>query len=213
VFDAILWDNDGILVDTEELYLEATRETLAAVGVELGREQFLELFLVEARGAWHLAAERGLGPDAVTALKRRRDRRYTELVAARPLLIDGAAWAVRALAARYPMAIVTSCRRAHFEVIHRATGILDAFATVVVSDDVARAKPDPEPYLLAAARLGVDPARCLALEDSRRGLTAAKAAGLTCWVIPRGLTVGQDFAAADRVLPSLAEATALLLGR
>lgn len=211
MFDAILWDNDGILVDTEELYLEATREILATVGVALGREQFLELFLVEGRGAWHLAAERGHAPEAIAALKERRDARYAELLALRPLLIDGAVAAVRALGERYPMAIVTSCRRAHFEIIHRDTGLLGAFRTVVVSDDVTRSKPDPEPYLVAAERLGADARRCLALEDSRRGLLAAKAAGATCWVIPRGLTRGQDFAAADRVLPSLAAATALLI--
>lgn len=210
MFDAILWDNDGILVDTEELYLEATRDALARVGVELPREIFLEHFLVQSTGAWHLAEARGATAADVVALKAWRDGRYAELLASRPLLIDGAAEAVRVLGARYPMAIVTSCRRHHFELIHRETALLAAFRHVVCSEDVTRYKPDPEPYLHGAALLGVDPRRCLAIEDSRRGLLAAKAAGLTCWVIPRGLTVTQDFTAADRVLASLAEAVALL---
>ena len=77
VFDAILFDNDGVLVDTEHLYFRANQEALAGVGIELDADAYVELFLREGRGAWHLARERGLGPADIEALRAARDRRYS----------------------------------------------------------------------------------------------------------------------------------------
>jgi beta-phosphoglucomutase-like phosphatase (HAD superfamily) len=88
---------------------------------------------------------------------------------------------------------------------------LDHFELVLLQGDYARAKPEPDPYLRAVERLGVAAERCLVIEDSERGLRAAKAAGLRCWVIPSALTVGQRFDAADAVLADLAAAAARLL--
>jgi HAD superfamily hydrolase (TIGR01509 family) len=108
------------------------------------------------------------------------------------------------------MAIVTSSRRDHFELIHAGTGILPFFAFILCREDYREAKPDPEPYLLAVQRSGREARRCLVIEDSVRGLAAAKAAGLTCWVIPSAQTRGQDFSAADRILPEIGEVERLL---
>jgi len=80
VFEAILFDNDGVLVDTEHLYFRANQETLAGVGIHLDAAAYVELFLREGRGAWHLARERGLAPADVDALRAARDQRYSELV-------------------------------------------------------------------------------------------------------------------------------------
>jgi HAD superfamily hydrolase (TIGR01509 family) len=211
VFDAILFDNDGVLVDTEHLYFRANQETLAGVGVELDAAAYIQLFLREGTGAWHLARERGLAPSAIEALRAARDRRYFDLVTGADVVIPGVADIVPALARRYRLAIVTSSEPAPFARSHTRTGLLPHFELVLAQGDYARSKPAPDPYLRAVERLGVSRERCLVIEDSERGLRAAKAAGLCCWVIPSALTAGGRFDAADAVLADLAAAAARLL--
>ncbi len=213
MFDALLFDNDGVLVDTEALYFRANREALATVGVELDEATYVEYFLREGLGAWHLAEARGVTAAGIAELRAARDRRYFQLVEEAELVIPGVADLLPGLAARFRMAIVTSSEPAPFARTHARTGLLPHFELVLTRVDYANAKPDPEPYLCAVDRLGVPAARCLVIEDSERGLRAAKAAGLTCWVIPSGLTAAGDFRAADAVLPDLAAAAARLLAR
>jgi HAD superfamily hydrolase (TIGR01509 family) len=212
VFDAILFDNDGVLVDTEHLYFRANQEALAGVGIQLDAAAYVQLFLREGRGAWHLARERGLGPADIDALRAARDRRYFELVGSADVAIPGVAAIVPALARRYRLAIVTSSEPGPFARTHARTGLLEHFEIVLAQGDYARAKPEPDPYLRAVERLGVAGDRCLVIEDSERGLRAAKAAGLRCWVIPSGLTAGGRFEAADAVFDNLAAAATRLLG-
>jgi HAD superfamily hydrolase (TIGR01509 family) len=212
MFDAILFDNDGVLVDTEALYFQANREALAAVGVVLEEATYVELFLREGLGAWHLAEARGVSPAGIEELRAARDRRYFELVDRAPIVIPGVAELLPKLAARFRLAIVTSSEPGPFARTHARTGLLPHFELVLTRVDYQQSKPDPEPYLTAVARLGVPAARCLVIEDSERGLRAAKAAGLACWVVPSGLTAGGNFAAADAVLPDLTVAAGRLLG-
>jgi len=211
VFDAILFDNDGVLVDTEHLYFRANQEALAGIGIDLDAAAYVDLFLREGRGAWHLARERGLGPADIDALRAARDRRYSDMVAGADVLIPGVADIVPALARRYRLAIVTSSEPGPFARTHARTGLLEHFELVLAQGDYARAKPEPDPYLRAVERLDVAADRCLVIEDSERGLRAAKAAGLCCWVIPSGLTAAGRFDAADAVLDNLAAAAARLL--
>lgn len=211
MWDAILFDNDGVLVDTERHYFRANREVLAGVGVDLDEADYVELFLREGTGAWHLAEARGLAAEVIDGLRAARDRRYVELLDDGPIVVPGVAELLPRLAARYRMAIVTSSEPGPFARTHARTGLLPHFELVLTRVDYQRSKPDPEPYLCAVDRLGLRPERCLVIEDSERGLRAAKAAGLTCWVVPSGLTVGGRFDAADAVLPDLAAAAARLL--
>jgi len=210
MFDAILFDNDGVLVDTETLYYRANRDVLATAGVDLDEATYVELYLRQGVGAFHLAEARGLSPDEIVALRAARNRLYNDLVAREDILIPGVFELVRRLAARYRLAIVTSAEPEPFARTHARTGLLPFFELVLTRADTVRAKPDPDPYLLAVSRLGLAGARCLVIEDSQRGLRAAKAAALSCWVIPSGLTHGSDFSAADAVLPDLGAAARLL---
>jgi HAD superfamily hydrolase (TIGR01509 family) len=209
-FDAILFDNDGVLVDTEELYLRANREALAPFGVPLDRAAYVALFLSDSRGAWDLLRARGVGEPAIAAARAGRDRRYVELLGASDLLMPGVAAGLAALAGRHRLAIVTSSEPTPFAAAHARAGILQHFELVLTREQYGRSKPDPEPYLTAVARLGVAPERCLVVEDSERGLRAAKAAGLTCWVVPSGLTRGGRFEGADAVLADFAGVVARL---
>ena len=210
-FEAILFDNDGVLVDTEHLYFRANRESLAEVGVELDQASYVELFLRDNLGAWHLAEARGVPPETIARLRAARDRRYLELLAGEDVALPGVADAVAALRRRYRLAVVTSSQPEPFARAHAQSGLLPHFEFALTRRDYQRSKPHPEPYLRAVERLGLSPARCLVIEDSERGLAAAKAAGLACWVIPSALTRGLDFARADLVLDSLPAVAARLL--
>ena len=95
---------------------------------------------------------------------------------------------------------VTSSEPAPFAAVHGRAGILHHFELALTREQYVNAKPDPEPYLAAAARLGVPVSRCLAVEDSERGLRAASAAGIACWVVPSELTRGGRFDQAEAVL-------------
>jgi HAD superfamily hydrolase (TIGR01509 family) len=209
--EAILFDNDGVLVDTEGFYFRANREILAGVGVTLDQADYVELFLRTGQGAWHLAQAGGCDEAAIVALRAARNRRYTELVSDADVQVPGAREIVAALARRYRLAIVTSAEPEPFARSHARTGLLPHFEVVLTREHYQRSKPDPEPYLCAVARLGLTPAECLVIEDSERGLRAARAAGIACWIIPSSLTAGERFEGASAILPDLAAALARLL--
>jgi HAD superfamily hydrolase (TIGR01509 family) len=207
---AIFWDNDGVLVETEHLYFQATQEALASIGIELTRDDYIALFLVAGRGAWHIAEQRGVSPADIERLRDGRNARYSELLAQAPRLAAGVTEVLEALHGRYVMGVVTSSRRDHFDVIHRDTGLLKYFDFVLTAGDFTRVKPDPEPYIRAVARSGVPADACVAIEDSARGLESARAAGIRCIVVPTALTKQSDFAAADHVLASIGELLTVL---
>ncbi len=126
--------------------------------------------------------------------------------------IPGVAEILPALAKRFRLALVTSSEPEPFVRTHARTGLLAHFEFALTRVDYVRSKPEPEPYLRAVERLGLPPDRCIVIEDSERGLRAAKAAGLVCWVIPSTFTRRESFVGADMILNSLADAAARLLG-
>jgi HAD superfamily hydrolase (TIGR01509 family) len=207
---AIFWDNDGVLVETEHLYFQATQQVLASVGIPLTQEQYLELFLVQGRGAWHLAEEHGIGPGDIDRLRNERNAFYGDLLAQATRLTPDIVRVLDALHGRYVMGVVTSSRKDHFDLIHRTTGLLKYFDFVLTASDFSRVKPDPEPYLRAVDRSGVGPAACVAIEDSERGLESAMRAGISCIVVPTALTHGGNFAGAQRILGSIGEILTVL---
>jgi HAD superfamily hydrolase (TIGR01549 family) len=210
MYRTILWDNDGILVKSEDLYYEATREIMRGVNVELTLETYRRYFLKESGGAWHLVRELGHNQGFVEKLRAARNDLYGRLLATRDIAVEGAGEVLRRLAGRFRMGIVTSSKREHFEIIHRRTGFLPYFDFVVGEGDYRRSKPDPEPYRIAVERCGGWPEECLAIEDSERGLAAAKGAGLACWVIPTALTADSNFSMADRVVADIRQIPAFL---
>ncbi len=200
---AILFDNDGVLVDTERLYFEACKTVLGENGVELTRELYRELYLLSNSGAWHLM--KGAGEAEIERLREERSRICADMLRGGVELIPGAKQTVATLAERFPLAIVTSSAGDHFRLIHQHTDILQHFEFILTREDYARSKPDPEPYLLAAKRIGHPPGACLVVEDSERGLIAAHKAGIPCAVIPTAETRGSDFSKARWVLNDIME--------
>ena len=206
---AILWDNDGVLVDTERFYFEASRAALQRLGVEFDEATYVDHCLHHGASCFDLARKHGIGESTIASARAARDAHYGELISAVEL-IPGVQETLESLHGRVPMAVVTSSQPHHFDRQHARTGARRFFEFVLTRADYARSKPDPEPYLLAAERIGVAPADCLVIEDSERGLLAATRAGMRCAVIPRWLSAAGDFRGAWRVLPQVARVPELL---
>jgi HAD superfamily hydrolase (TIGR01509 family) len=209
---AILWDNDGVLVDTEHLYFRATQQVLATVGIALTEGIYIDLFLTRAIGAWHLAEAKGIPPDGIARLKAQRNALYLRSLGTNIKAIDGVGEVLEQLHETYLMGVVTSSHREPFEAIHRSTGFMKYFAFTLTSEDYTKYKPDPEPYRLAIERTSFRAEECIAIEDSWRGLTSATAARLRCIVVPRGFTRTGTFTGAYAVLNDVREIPAVIRG-
>jgi HAD superfamily hydrolase (TIGR01509 family) len=204
MIEAILWDNDGVLVDTEGLFFESTRTILAAIGIELSLERFLDFSMRQGRSAFDLAIESGWDKQQVANLKRKRDVLYSEMLRKQTRILPGVVETLKALQGRVRMAVVTSSKRQHFDLAHANIGLTGYFEFVLAREDYAKTKPNPEPYLLALERLGIKAENCVVVEDSERGLAAARAAGLRCLVIPNEITRSCSFQGATAILPRAA---------
>jgi HAD superfamily hydrolase (TIGR01509 family) len=204
--DAVVFDLDGTIVDTEQPSFEAWRRTWADHGHELRLEDWVlcvgrdwDLFDPLAS----LEARVGAGFDADAAATARRALEK-ELVAATVVRAGVELWLDEADAAGVPVGLASSSPRFWVDEHLARLGLADRFATVQTRTEVGVTKPDPAAYLAACAALGVEPPRALAVEDSANGLAAASAAGMPTVVFPNPVTAGLDLSAADLLVPDLA---------
>ncbi|MEV4777733.1 HAD family hydrolase [Burkholderia sp. LMU1-1-1.1] len=205
MLQAILWDNDGVLVDTERLFYEANRDLFRPLGLELTEQHFFDWYLADNRGAWHLL-EPALSAARMEERRAHRNRVYALRLASEHIpAIAGVAEVLASLAPRVRMAVVTSSIRDHFDIIHGRLPLRRHFEFVLTHESYANSKPAPDPYLLGLERLGVAAADALVVEDSPRGLRAAMAAGIRCVILRNALTRGYDFPGAYRVVDTMAE--------
>jgi len=203
---AAVFDLDGLLVNTEELYQHVGTELLRRRGktfgpdlldAMMGRPPAVSLAIMIE---WH-----GLA-DTVETLAAETGQIFSGLLDARLEPMPGAVALVEALATRgLPRAVATSSGPAFAHDVLGRVGLLDRFAFVLTSADVVHGKPDPEIYLAAAARLGVEPAAMIVFEDSHNGCRAAVAAGAVVVAVPGGHSRRHDFTGARLVAESLAD--------
>lgn len=197
---AILWDNDGVLVDSERLFYQANRDFFRLHGIELTPRQFFDWYLLDDCGAWHLL---GATDGQIEDMRAQRNVIYNRLLQeATHLEVPGMAALLGQLRNRVRMGIVTSSRRVDFLTIHDKLTMLRHFEFVLAGEDYTHGKPSPEPYLLGLQKLGLSASECLVIEDSPRGLQAAMGAGIDCIVIRSALTEGYDFPGARAVVDS-----------
>jgi HAD superfamily hydrolase (TIGR01509 family) len=186
---AILWDNDGVLVDTERWFFEANHLELAAIGVTASWAQFEEINQTHGMSLLSLSELEG---EELQALYTLRDARYGELLRTEQLAIPGMLELLERMRAHvFTTGIVTASRREHFDIIHGRSGMIKHVDFAVVREDYSRAKPHPDGYLAGIERAGVAARYCVAVEDSPRGIAAARAAGLDCVLFTPG-GVGAD---------------------
>jgi HAD superfamily hydrolase (TIGR01509 family) len=197
VIQAVVFDLDGVLLDTEELWNEARLQIVEERGGRW-REDAQRAMMGMSSQEWSRYMHEELGvPDPPGQISAEVVRRLEELYREHLPLIPGALDAVRQLAARWRLAIASSSNRPLIDLFLELTGTAGLFRATVSSEEVARGKPAPDVYIEAARRLEVDPARCAALEDSENGIRSAAAAGMKVIAIP------------NPVYPPSAEALAL----
>jgi beta-phosphoglucomutase len=191
---AILWDLDGTLVDSEEYHWQAWHETMRREGTVITREQFRESF-----GQRNDRILRNwLGQDvAANRLQRIGDEKeaeYRRLAQTRGLVpLPGAAeWTRRLHEAGWRQAIASSAPRRNAELMLRLLGLSAYFDAIVAAEDVSKGKPDPDVFLAAASRLGVDPHRCVVVEDAAAGIEAGRRGGMRTVGVSRTPTLEAD---------------------
>jgi HAD superfamily hydrolase (TIGR01509 family) len=207
--EAVVFDMDGVLVDSEHLWDEI-REQLARDRGGRWHERAQRDMMGMSSPEWSVYMHDVIGlaesPAEINAeVVRQLLARYRESL---PLL-PGAVEAVERLSERWLLGLASSSNREVIDAVLSAAGVADRFRATVSSEEVPRGKPAPDVYLEAARRLGVDPRRCAAVEDSRNGIRSAKAAGMRVVAIPNPrYPPGEDaLADADVVLRSLDELT------
>ena len=207
VIEALIFDFDGLIVDTEGPVYQAWSELFEAHGQEL-RLDFWQSVIGRASNWFDplLDLERRLGRDldreALTAARRVRER---ELVAILPVLPGVREWRAEAIARGIRLGVASSSTRGWVTGHLDRLGLGGDWNAIRCREDVVRAKPDPDLYLAVVSALGVSPGSALAVEDSPNGVAAAKAAGLFCVAVPNPLTASLDLSQADLRLASLAE--------
>jgi HAD superfamily hydrolase (TIGR01509 family) len=206
----ILFDHDGVLVDTEPWYFRAGERALADIGVTLDKDQYL-LDMTEGRGTWARARAAGVDEQTISTLREVRNAYYQDYLRTEAIEIDGVVDALAELSHHVRMAIVTTARRADFELIHEKRHLTQFMDFVLVREDYELAKPHPEPYLTGLKRFGSTREETLVVEDSARGLSSAVAAGIDCVIVHHDFTRGQDFSRASHRIETLIELKDIML--
>jgi beta-phosphoglucomutase len=214
--EALVFDFDGVLADSEPLHLRSYQEVLSPLGVTLTRDEYYTEYLgYDDEGVFtRIATAHGVVFDArqLAALIQEKTRIFDDMIAAGQMLYPAATACVERMAASYPLGIASGALRHEIEAILRAGNISRYFRFIVASGETPEGKPAPDPYRRAADLHGVPAGRCLAIEDSHWGIESAKAAGLWCIAVtntyPR-----QELSTADAIIDSLEELTPDLIQR
>lgn len=214
MIEAVIFDLDGVLIHSEEVW-DAVRERYVRDRGGRYDEVVQRAMMGMSSHEWsrYLHEQAGV-PDSPEEINAEVVRRMLAAYRAELPLADGAVEAVRRLAARWPLGLASSSNRPLIDTVLELTGLTDDFRVTVSSEEVERGKPAPDVYLEAARLLGVAPDACAAIEDSHGGIRSARAAGMRVVAIPNPTYAPDDeaLAAADVVLGSVAELTVQAIG-
>lgn len=205
----LLFDNDGVLVETERWYYEANVKALREIDIELTFDVYMEIM---ARGgtAWEVARAQGVSQKIIDKQRATRDIYYREFLQSKDIEIDGVVDTLKELKQGYKMGIITTARRVDFDLIHNDREIIKQMDFSLCVEEYPRAKPYPDPYLAGMKKFGASKEQCLVIEDSQRGLTSAYKAGIECAVVENKFTVTHDFSKATYRISKITELPKLL---
>ncbi len=207
----ILFDHDGVLVETEQWYYLANRRALASLGIDLPRDSYL-VNMANGVSTWEVARAAGISESEIERGREMRDRYYQEYLKTEDIEIDGVLETLDVLAGEYRMGIVTTSKPPDFALIHENRSILDHMEFCLTREDYDQAKPHPEPYLKGLQRFGAAAAETVAIEDSERGLKSAVAAGIDCIVVANEFTASHDLSRATARVDSFRELPSAIKG-
>ncbi|MFX4232552.1 HAD family hydrolase [Aliarcobacter butzleri] len=205
----ILFDNDGVLVETENWYYEANKKALKKLGLDLDFE-FYQSIMIKGGSAFELAQINQIENDVIEKHRKIRDEYYQEFLLTKDLAIPNVKKVLNNLSKKYKMAIVTTSRRVDFELIHKNRGISDFMEFILCVEDYAKAKPNPEPYLKGLEKFGAKNEETIVVEDSQRGLISAVNAKIDCAIVKNKFTITQDFSKAKYFLETIEDLEAIL---
>jgi len=205
----ILFDNDGVLVETEKWYFKSNQEILYNMGINLTESRYLEI-MVKGQSAFLLAEEAGFGTTQIEKARDKRNELYQHYIKTEDITIKGVNAIITSLKKKYQMGIVTSSRREDFELIHKDRGITKHMDFVFCSGEYARSKPHPDPYLKGLQYFKGKKSEAIIVEDSQRGLMSAYNAGIDCVIVHNHFTANHDFTHAQHCIQSLEDLESLL---
>ncbi|MEE9453924.1 MAG: HAD family phosphatase [Paracoccaceae bacterium] len=207
----ILFDHDGVLVDTEYWYFKAGQRALSEVGIHINKEQYLHDMTLGA-GTWARAKAAGTDEQTIDRLRNARNGYYQNSLRTEAIEIEGVAETLAELSKHARMAIVTTSKRVDFELIHKNRDLVQFFDFVLMREDYSHSKPHPEPYLMGLKRLGATREDTLIVEDSLRGLKSAVAAGIDCAIVHNVFTKADTFPGARYQFETLSELKRIIPG-
>ncbi len=205
----ILWDNDGVLVDTEKWYYEANKKALSEIGLDLSLVEYM-IYMQNGLSAWSLAEKNGIEKEIINIQRQKRNEYYQNYLKTEDIEIPAVIDVLEELNKYFSMAVVTTSKKQDFVLIHQERRILEYMDFYLTLEDYEKAKPSPEPYLRGMEKFNAEPEECIVIEDSARGLKAAIAAGIECIIIKNNFTKTHDFTGADYIVNSIEEVITLL---
>jgi len=208
----VIFDMDGVLIDSEGLQYKAYSKVLERYGVTVSVEEYAEHWIAAGRGPEYAVRTYGL-PMAPDELRAIRSPVYHEILREEVTLMPGVTPALARLQPHFALAIATNSIRQDAAFVVEHFGLGEFFTAVVSREDYTRAKPEPDAFVTAAARLAVPPSACLVVEDAYKGVVAAHRAGAGVIAVPNEFTRGNDFSLAAVVLDSLDELSVELVHR
>ncbi len=206
----VLFDLDGVLIDSERLYYRAYSAVLADFGVSVTPQVYGREWISAGTGPEYAVRtfELPISPDEVRA---RKNPIYSRLLREEVALMPGAREALQRLSERYPVALATNSRDDDVAMVLDRFGLRAFFTDVVTRSRYARPKPAPDAFVTAAASLGLPNASCVVIEDAWKGVQAAHVAGSPIIAVPHEFTADDDFSLCDRVVTSLDDVTCELV--
>lgn len=206
----ILFDSDGVLAHTEELFFEINRKEFQAMGVDYLRSDFEHHTFLTDLGTTGFMKNLGFSDEQIKEFRNKRNKFWQEAVT-KANVIDAAAERVfAALTETYKIGIVTNANRENFTMVYHDSNILTLADFVITREDYVNGKPAPDGYLTGLKRVNVSADQAIVVEDSPRGIAAAKAAGITTIALPNPVIHNLDISQADYHIASLSQLPDLL---